>query len=184
VIGTALIYLGRDPNSEAPEDLAAAGRAADEDPAVRQVRHSSQYINDLANGEICLALGWSGDVLQAQARGAEAGTPVEVKPTRSRRRARSCGFDMLAIPADAKHPKNAHEFIDHLLRPESSPPRTATTWPTRTATWRPAAGVRGRPHDRGIYPTDEVKRSSTGPRRVAPVHRLLTRAWTRFKTGK
>src|SRR5690606_11710281 len=72
VIGTVLIYLGRDANSEKPEDLQAA-----EDvlmkirPYVRYV-NSSKYIDDLANGEICLALGWSGDVLQSRDRAAEA----------------------------------------------------------------------------------------------------------------
>jgi putrescine transport system substrate-binding protein len=89
VVGTVLIFLGKDANSENPEDLQAA-----EDvlmkirPSIRYV-NSSKYIDDLANGEICLALGWVGDVLQARDRADEAGKGNTIR-TVSRRRVRSC----------------------------------------------------------------------------------------------
>src|SRR5690606_1487603 len=85
-------------------------------PFIRKI-HSSQYIEDLANGDICVAIGWSGDILQARDRAAEAGQNVVVKyaiPTEGT----IVWFDMLAIPADAKHPKNAHAFINYLMEPQ------------------------------------------------------------------
>jgi putrescine transport system substrate-binding protein len=117
VVGTVLIFLGREANSENPEDLAAAEKVLTSiRPFVKYI-NSSKYIEDLANGEICLALGWSGDVLQARDRAAEAGNDVVVKYLIPREGA-VMFFDMLAIPADAKHVKNAHLFIDYLLRPD------------------------------------------------------------------
>ncbi len=90
VVGTVLIYLGREANSENPEDLAAAEKVLTSiRPFVKYI-NSSKYIEDLANGEICLALGWSGDVLQARDRAAEAGNDVVVKYLIPRRKARSC----------------------------------------------------------------------------------------------
>ncbi len=88
VFGSVAIYKGLDPNSEKPEDLKVVEETlAKVRPYIRYF-HSSSYINDLAAGEICLALGWSGDVLQARDRGAAAAKPVTVS-TRSRRKARS-----------------------------------------------------------------------------------------------
>ena len=85
-------------------------------PYIRYV-DSSRYIDDLANGEICLALGWSGDMKQAHDRAAEAGKGIDVAYSIPKEGA-IVSFDMLAIPADAPHPKNAHLFINFLLRPE------------------------------------------------------------------
>ncbi len=117
IVGTVLIYLGKDANSEKPEDLAAAEKVLMAiRPFVKYV-NSSKYIEDLANGEVCLSLGWSGDVLQSRDRAKEAGKGIEIKYLIPREGA-VMFFDMLAIPADAKRPKNAHLFIDYLLRPE------------------------------------------------------------------
>ncbi len=117
IVGTVLLYLGKDPNSEKPEDLKAA-----EDvlmkirPNIRYV-NSSKYIDDLANGEVCLSLGWVGDVFQARDRATEAGKGVTLKYNIPKEGA-IMFFDMLAVPADAPHPINAHLFIDYLMRPE------------------------------------------------------------------
>jgi putrescine transport system substrate-binding protein len=102
-------------NSENPADLQAAEKVL---MAIRlRSVNSSKYIEDLANGEICLALGWSGDVLQARDRADEAGKGNTIKYLMPKEGA-VMFFDMLAIPKDAKHPKNAHLFIDYLLRPD------------------------------------------------------------------
>ena len=85
-------------------------------PYVRYV-DSSRYIDNLANGDICLAMGWSGDVKQAHDRAKEAGKGVELAYTIPREGAIS-NYDVLAIPADAPHVRNAHLFINYLLRPE------------------------------------------------------------------
>ncbi|MCL4722524.1 MAG: extracellular solute-binding protein, partial [Gammaproteobacteria bacterium] len=97
VVGTVLIWLGKDANSEDPADLAAAEKVLTTiRPYVKYV-NSSKYIEDLANGEICLALGWSGDVLQARDRAEEAGTGAKIKYAIPREGA-IMFFDMLAIP--------------------------------------------------------------------------------------
>src|SRR5688572_12167933 len=114
VYGSVAIYKGLDPNSEKAEDLKVVEDAlAKVRPHVRYF-HSSQYINDLASGEICVALGWSGDVLQARDRGAAAQKPVTVKYAIPKEGAINY-FDMLAIPADAPHPDNAHAFLNFLM---------------------------------------------------------------------
>ncbi len=123
IVGTVLLYLGKDPNSEDPADLKAA-----EDvlmkirPFIRYV-NSSKYIEDLANGEVCLSLGWVGDVFQARDRAAEAGKGLTIKYNIPKEGA-IMFFDMLAIPADAKHPLNAHLFLDFLMRPAISAKNT------------------------------------------------------------
>ena len=116
---SARIWLGVDPGSERLEDLATAeAMLAKIRPYIRYF-HSSQYINDLANGETCIALSWSGDVLQARDRARDVGKGVEIDfavPKEGALRS----FDMLAIPADAPHPDNAHQFINFLLRADIS----------------------------------------------------------------
>src|SRR3954462_5453827 len=117
VIGTVLIYLGKDANSESPEDLKAAEKVLmSVRPYIRNI-NSSAYIEQLANGEICLALGWSGDVLQAKSRADEAKKPFTIKYNIPKEGA-VMFFDNMAIPGDATHVKNAHLFIDYMLRPE------------------------------------------------------------------
>jgi len=79
--------------------------------------HSSQYIDSLANGDICVALGWSGDILQAKGRAEEAAQGVEIAMTVPKD-GTIIWFDMYAIPADAPHPDNAHAFINFMMKPE------------------------------------------------------------------
>lgn len=117
VMAPALNYLGLDPNSEDKADLAKAeALMMGVRPYVRYF-HSSQYINDLANGDICVSIGYSGDVLQARDRAAEAGQGIEVAYTIPREGAQ-VGFDMMAIPDDAPNPENALKFINYILQPK------------------------------------------------------------------
>src|SRR5688572_9111190 len=117
VFGSVAIYKGLDPNSEKPGDLAVVEETLMKVRPYVRYFHSSSYINDLAAGEICLALGWSGDVLQARDRGAAAAKPVEVRYAIPKEGAINY-FDMLAIPADAPHPGNAHAFLNYMMEPE------------------------------------------------------------------
>ena len=111
IVGTVLLWLGRDPNSEAQEDLDAAEAALLAiRPYIRKIS-SAQVIEDLANGEVCIAVGYSGDVLQAQSRAEETGQAVDIRYSIPNEGA-LLWFDTLAIPADAAHPANAHAFID------------------------------------------------------------------------
>src|SRR5690606_25378430 len=117
VVGTVLNYLGKDPNSESPEDLAAAEAVL---MAIRpHVRyfHSSQYIDDLGNGEVCISLGYSGDVFIAADAAAEADAGVEINYIIPKEGSLSA-YDIMAIPADAPHPDNAHQFINFIMKPE------------------------------------------------------------------
>src|ERR1700741_5018785 len=114
---TALLSRGGNPTSNSPEDLKAAAAVLKSiRPYVRYV-DSSRYIDNLANGDICLAMGWSGDIKQAHDRAAEAGKGVELAYHIPREGAIS-NYDLMAIPADAPHVKNAHLFLNYLLRPE------------------------------------------------------------------
>jgi len=183
VIGTVLIYLGKDANSEKPEDLAAA------EAVLKAVRpyiknfHSSAYIEQLANGEICLALGWSGDVLQAQTRAVDAKNGVEVD-YRIPKEGAVMFFDQMAIPKDAKHPKNAHLFINYLLRPEIAA-RNSTyisfANANKAATPLVDAAVTGNPN---VYPPAELMSKLVPDMPESPeFSRLLNRSWTTVKTG-
>jgi len=183
VLGTVLIYLGKDPNSENPEDLAAAEKVLMSiRPFVKYV-HSSKYIDDLANGEICLTLGWSGDVLQARDRAAEAKNGVEVAYKIPREGA-VMFFDMLAIPKDAKNVKNAHIFINYLLRPDVAAKNTnyvnfANSNAASTTLVNPE--VLNNP---GTYPTAETKpKLNVDLAESDAFTQLLTASWTRFKAG-
>jgi putrescine transport system substrate-binding protein len=184
MLGAVLIYLGRNPNSESPADLAAAEKALMAiRPYIRYV-HSSRYIDDLANGEICLAMGWSGDVKQAHDRAQEAGRGIELA-YRIPREGAMRNFDMVAIPADAPHLKNAHLFIDFLLRPDiaarnSNFLKYANGDDPAVQNLLPA--VR---NDPGIYPPPELRGKLVPELAKSPQFtRLLNRMWTRFKTGE
>ena len=114
VIPAVLNYLGEDPDSHDPEVIAKV------EPVLQAIRpyvtkfHSSEYINALANGEICVAFGWSGDVLQARDRAAEAENGVEIAYHAPPEGA-LMWFDQMAIPADAPNPDGAHTFLNFIL---------------------------------------------------------------------
>jgi putrescine transport system substrate-binding protein len=183
VLESVLLYLGKDPNSESLQDLKAAESVLQAiRPFVRYL-HSSRYIADLANGDICIALLWSGDFAQARVRAAEAGRPDALKyilPAEGS----MIFFDVLAIPADAPHPRNAHRFIDYLLRPDvAAQNSSAMHFPTANA----AAYSLVAPavlNDRAIYPSTE-QRARLHPMGTHSLSfsRELSRMWTRFKTG-
>jgi putrescine transport system substrate-binding protein len=184
VISIVLVYLGKDPKSNSQEDLQAAEKVlVSIRPYLRYI-HSSRYIDDLANGETCLALGWSGDIKQARDRAREAGKGIEID-YRIPKDGTVMNFDMLAVPADAPHPQNALAFINFLLEPEvaaknSNLVKYANVNTASTALL--ADTVKGDPN---IYPPpDLLAKLVPEPPRPQDYNRLLTRTWTRFKTGK
>ena len=184
VVGTVLIYNGKDANSLSPDDLKIVEKNLLAVRSSIRYVHSSRYIDDLANGETCLALGWVGDVLQARDRAAEAGKGIEIKYSLPKEGA-VMFFDMLAIPADAKHPLNAHLFIDFLMRPEVAAKNSnLVNYANSNAASLPFIDdkVKG---DTSIYPSPEVKAKLVPDlAETSEFTRLLTRTWTRFKTGK
>ena len=182
IVSSALIYLGRDPNSQSPADLAAAERALVAiRPFVRYV-DSNRLSTDLANGDICVAVDWSGDIPLVRESARSAGNGVILDFAIPREGSVS-NFDVLAIPADAPHPRNAHLFINYLLRPEIAARNTAAV--------KYASGVAGARallagdvrDDPAVYPPAAV-RARLVPSRAKSHEftRLLMRSWTRFKT--
>jgi len=184
VVGTVLNYLGLDPNSENAEDLAKAeALLLSIRPYVRYF-HSSQYIDDLGAGEICLALGYSGDVFIAADAAAEANSGVEVGYVIPKEGALTA-FDLMAIPADAPHLENAYKFIDYILQPQVTAGITNYVFyasANAAATEFVDEEVRNNP---GIYPPAEVTAEAFALKSHTPqFDRLLTRSWTRVKTGQ
>ena len=106
VLPAALSYLGRDPNSTSDADLKAAGEVVAKARPSYRYFHSSSYINDLANGAICVALGYAGDLFQARKRAAEAKNGVDIGIFLPKEGA-AFNIDVMAIPKDAPHPDNA-----------------------------------------------------------------------------
>ncbi|MFC3704072.1 polyamine ABC transporter substrate-binding protein [Devosia honganensis] len=184
VVGIALHYLGLDPNSEAPEDLAKAEELLNSVKPYIRYYHSSQYIDDLGNGEICLSLGYSGDVFIAADAAEAAGQGVEIEYIIPKEGAATL-FDFLAIPADAPHKDNAHKFIDYILEPEVVAAITNYVYyanPNLKATEFVDEEVRSNP---GIYPPADVLAKAFVMAAHSPEYEeILTRTWTRIKTGQ
>nr|WP_276583878.1 polyamine ABC transporter substrate-binding protein [Pseudomonas sp. RIT-PI-AD] len=184
MIPAMLNYLGLDPNSQKPEDYQKAeAKLLAVRPYVTYF-HSSKYIGDLANGDICVAAGFSGDVLQAADRAEEAGKGVKIAYSIPKEGG-NLWFDMLAVPADAANAKEAHAFIDYLLQPEviaHVSDHVGYANPNLKAGEYMDPGVRGDP---SVYPPQEVLDRLFVSAELPPkVQRLMTRSWTKVKSGK
>jgi putrescine transport system substrate-binding protein len=177
-------YLGLNPDSKKTEDITRAADALFRIRGNIQKYHSSEYINALANGDICLAVGYSGDILQARKRAEEAKNGVEVAYLVPREGA-LMWFDSFAIPADAKNAAEAHEFINYMMRPEVA---AANSNFVAYASGNLAAKASINPeilNNPGIYPDEAtMKRLFTNTAYDDRAQRTLTRQWTRVKTGR
>ncbi|HUC66448.1 MAG TPA: polyamine ABC transporter substrate-binding protein [Stellaceae bacterium] len=183
VFPAALASLGAEPMSQTPADLdRAASAVLAIRPFIRKF-NSSEYINDLANGDLCVAFGYSGDVIQAKNRAAEAKNGVVVAYAIPKEGA-MIWVDTMAIPRDAPHPENALRFIDFILRPEiiaAISNTVAYANPNLRATPLVRAEIRDNP---GIYPPPDVRKRLFFDKLATPQYdRLRTRAWTKVKTG-
>lgn len=184
IIPVAMRYLGLDPTSTSEDDFnAAVELIMGVRPYVRYF-HSSQYISDLANGEICLAIGWSGDVLQAADRASETNQSFEVGYAIPDEGAH-LWFDMLVIPADAPNPEGAHAFINFLMDAQVAADITNyVMFPNANAASTPLIDEAVL-NDPTIYPTAEAK---AGFWTLQPydnrTERVSTRLWTRVRTGQ
>jgi putrescine transport system substrate-binding protein len=184
ILPAALNYLGINPDSqdkadnEKAEELMLKLR-----PSIRKF-HSSEYINALANGDICVAVGWSGDIIQAEGRAAEAGAGVEIAYSIPKEGA-LMWFDNMAIPADAKNVAEAHEFMNYIMRPEVA--AKASNY-IQYANGNKASvafldkAVSGNP---SIYPDEATlaKLYTVSPK-DQKTQRVLTRIWTTVVTGQ
>jgi putrescine transport system substrate-binding protein len=184
VMPTALNYLGLNPNSRDQADLdKAAALLSKVRPAVRKF-HSSEYLNALASGEICLVLGWSGDIKQAQKRAAEAKGGVEIGYAIPKGGAQMW-FDNLAIPKDARHVAEAHAFIDYLLRPDVAAKNSNFLSYANGNIASQKLIDKAVLDDRTVYP-DEATMASLYiiTARDQRAQRVINRLWTRIKTGR
>lgn len=184
LVPAALAYLGLDPDSHEAGDLARA------EELLRGIRphirrfHSSEYINALANGDICVAVGFSGDVFQARDRAQEAGNGVEIAYSIPREGALMF-FDQMAIPADAPNVPEAHEFINFMMRPEII--ARATDYVVY-ANGNLASQAFIDPEilaDPAVYPNEETLANLfTRQAYDARTQRAVTRMWQALKTGQ
>jgi len=184
ILPAALKYLGFDPNSRNESELQKAAELVGKvRPSVRKF-HSSEYLNALASGEICFAVGFSGDVKQAQKRAAEAKNGVEVAYAIPKEGAQ-LWFDNLAIPRDAKNVAAAHAFIDYLQRPEVAAKNSNLVSYANGNLASQKLIDKDVLDDRTIYP-DEATMSRLYTIKVYDnaTQRLMNRLWTRIKTGR
>ncbi|MFU9137764.1 spermidine/putrescine ABC transporter substrate-binding protein PotF [Erwinia tasmaniensis] len=185
IFATVLNYLGKDPDSSDPKDY--SGAATDLlmklRPNIRYF-HSSQYINDLANGNTCVAIGWAGDVLQAKKRAADAKNGVNIAYSIPKEGALAF-FDTLAIPKDAKNVDEAYQFLNYLLEPKVIADISDKVFyanGNKASLTFINADIRNNP---GIFPTPETMAKLFVLKVQDPkLDRVRTRAWTRVKSGK
>lgn len=184
VFEAAEIFLGTDPGNEDLQEMAAAEALIANVRSYVRAFDTTQHLSDLASGEVCVSLSWSGLMLQARARGAAGAQPVEIAYAIPREGA-PLYFDTAAIPADAPHPENAHAFLDFLMEPEviakisndiGYANANAASLPFLDAALR---------DDPSVYPSQEVREKLRVSRaRSQEYSRELNRAWTRIKTGQ
>lgn len=184
VIPIVLNYLGLDPDSSKPEDIQKAQDLLMKIRPYVKYFNSSQYINDLANGDVCLSLGWSGDIFQAESRAAEAKNGIEIKYTIPKE-GTLIWFDTMVIPKDAPHPEAAYAWINFNLQPKieaANSNHVAYANPVPASKEFLDDSVK---NNEAIYPPKEVMdKLFTVPTKDAAFNRLQTRAWTTIRTGK
>lgn len=183
MIPAALKYIGEDPNSHDPDVIAKA------EPVLMAVRpyiqkfNSSEYINALANGDICVAVGWSGDILQARDRAAEADNGVEIAYNAAKEGAQMW-FDQMAIPVDAPNPDGAHKFLNFIMDAQNMAAASNYVYYANGNKASQEFLIEDVIGDPAIYPSEAALNNlfTTTPW-DAKVQRTVTRMWTKIKSG-
>ena len=184
ILPAALLYLALDPNSTEQADLQRAAELVSRvRPFVRKF-HSSEYVNALASGEICLAVGYSGDIKQAQKRATEAKNNINIAYVIPKEGAQ-LWFDNLAIPRDAKNTAEAYAFLDYLQKPEVA---AANSNYVSYANGNLASQKFLDPallNDKTVYPDEAtMQRLFTIDAHDPKTERLMNRLWIKIKTGR
>ncbi|KZL02137.1 Putrescine-binding periplasmic protein precursor [Pseudovibrio sp. Ad5] len=184
LIPAALNHLGLNPDSHNKADIEKAAALLKTIRPYVQKFHSSEYINALANGDICLAIGWSGDVFQARDRAAEADNGVTINYIIPKEGA-LMWFDQMAIPTDAANSKEAHMFLDYIMRPDVI---------AKASNYVVYANGNKASHehldqevleDSAVYPDEATMEKLYVTTPYAPkIQRIVTRAWTAVKSGQ
>jgi putrescine transport system substrate-binding protein len=177
-------YLGKNPNSQSVDDLAQAEAVLSKiRPYIRNFS-SSEYIEALANGDLCISVGYNGDVMQARDRAREANKGIEIKYTVPKEGS-ILWFDMLAIPKDAPDPQSAYAFMNYMMTPQviadvSNFKRYANANAASLPLVSPAVK-----DDPGIYPPPDQRQTLAVQLADSPEQtRAITRVWQKFKTGQ
>jgi putrescine transport system substrate-binding protein len=180
----ALKYLGLDPNTTRPEDYKAAEKLLLQvRPYVRSF-DSAEYLNGLANQEICIAMSWSSDYALSRARARAVGVNVNLAFTVPKEGANQ-NFTSLLIPEGAPHPEAAYQFIDFILRPDVIAEITNEIYYGNDNIASRALVDRSILNDPTLYPTPEIEaRLFRSEEASAATERIRTRTWTRVKTAK
>jgi putrescine transport system substrate-binding protein len=184
IVQIVLNYLGRDPGAPSPRDFADAENVLMKvRPYIRTIDTSGE-IEAMANGDICVSLGYSGDVVQANKRAKEAKNGIEFAyfiPEEGS----LVGFDLLAIPRDAPHVANAYLLINYLLNPQvAANISNAVGYANANLAATPLldASIAA---NTGIYPTQKEQQRLFAQAEVSSEQsRTITRIWQRFKTGQ
>lgn len=184
LIPSMLPFYGLKPDTKRWDDISQVTDALFKVRGAVRKFHSSEYINGLANGDLCLAVGYSGDVMQAKKRADESKNGVEIAYYIPKEGA-LMWFDALAIPKDAPHPEEAHRLIDYLMRPEVA---AANSNFVSYANGNLAAKPLVKPEilaNPGIYPDEAtMQRLFTNQAWDDRTQRFVTRSWTRVRTGR
>ncbi|RWO54098.1 polyamine ABC transporter substrate-binding protein [Mesorhizobium sp.] len=184
ILPNAFKYLGIDPETTSPDDFAKAEEVMLKiRPYIRKF-HSSEYINALANGDICLAVGWSGDVFQARDRATEANQGVEIAYSVPKEGA-EMWFDQMAIPADAPHVAEAHEFLNYIMKPEVIAKASNFVFYANGNKASQQFIDKEILEDPAIYPDEAtLAKLFTITPYDSKTQRVVTRTWTRIVTGQ
>jgi putrescine transport system substrate-binding protein len=184
VFPLALAYMGKDPLSQNPDDIVAATDMLMKARPFIRLFDSQQYLNSLPNKDVCMAMTWSGDYAVAAARAEEAGVEINLAYTVPKEGS-NLWFDAMLIPKDAPHPDNAHLFLNYMMRPDVIADCTNYIG---YANGNQASKPLISPdilNDQAIYPNAETqKRMFQSVVRDEAMQRVVTREWTRLKTGQ
>ena len=184
VFATVLNYLGLDPNSADPKDYAKAGKLLlGIRPYIRYF-HSSQYIADIASGDICVVVGWSGDIMQGRDRAVEAKNGVEVNYIVPKEGA-LIWYDMMAIPADAEHLDNAYKYLNYILEPKVIADVSNYTSYCNVVSASKEFTEESLAANPNVYiPDDLMKKMFMIKPHDQKVNRTINTIWTKVKAGK
>lgn len=183
MIPAALAYLGEDPDSQDVDTIEKAEPVLSAVAPYVQKFHSSEYINALANGDICVAFGWSGDILQARDRAAEADNGVEIEYYAPKEGA-LMWFDNMAIPVDAPNPEGAHKFLNFIMDAQNMAKASNYVYyanGNKASQEFLEEDVIGDP---AIYPDEATLENLYTTSPYDPkLQRVVTRMWTKVKSG-
>lgn len=184
LLPVAMNYLGLDPRSAKKQDLEKGAELLNGvRPHIRYF-HSSQYISDLANGDICVAVGWSGDIFQARDRAGEADKGVEIAYVIPKEGAIQW-FDMMAIPVDSKNQDAAHAYINFMMDARITANNTNYVWYANANQASMAMVEEEIKEDPGIFPPADVRAKLWSAQVYNKrTDRIMTRLWTKILTGK